>query len=167
MAAVTTPNENQLREGDDGPDERLPASATAAKPSFFSVYKSGQGVYTRYGTGLGAAILITVFALFAYEQARTYATNGRAIPTAITAAVVAIGAIVCWRIINAPKNVDFLISTDSEMKKVAWPSREELFGSTRIVIIFLFIIALLLFLIDVAAGAFFQAIHLLKFGILG
>ena len=113
------------------------------------------------------AAKITVFGLFAYEQARTYATNGRAVPTAITAAVVLVGMIVAWRLINAPKSVDFLISTDSEMKKVNWPSREELWGSTRIVILFLFVIALLLFLIDVAAGAFFQAIHLLKFGILG
>ena len=42
---------------------------------------------------------------------------------------------------NKPTNVDFLIATDSEMKKVNWTSRKELIGSTKVVIIFMFLIA--------------------------
>ena len=42
---------------------------------------------------------------------------------------------------NKPTNVDFLIATDSEMKKVNWTSRKELIGSTKIVIMFMFMIA--------------------------
>ena len=42
---------------------------------------------------------------------------------------------------NKPTNVDFLIATDSEMKKVNWTSRKELIGSTKVVIVFMFLIA--------------------------
>ena len=48
------------------------------------------------------------------------------------------------------------------MKKVNWTSREELIGSTRIVILFLFVIALLLFLIDVLTGSLFYQMGLIK-----
>ena len=48
---------------------------------------------------------------------------------------------------NKPSNVDFLIATDSEMKKVNWTSRKELIGSTKVVIIFMFLIALFLFVV--------------------
>ncbi len=59
---------------------------------------------------------------------------------------------------NKPTNVDFLIATDSEMKKVNWTSRKELIGSTKIVILFMFFIALFLFLYDL----FFQLIFYLS-----
>ena len=36
---------------------------------------------------------------------------------------------------NKPSNVDFLIATDSEMKKVNWTTKGELFGSTRVVVV--------------------------------
>jgi preprotein translocase subunit SecE len=78
--------------------------------------------------------------------------------------VVLVLGIIAWRLMNKPRNVDFLIATDVEMKKVNWTSRRELFGSTRIVITFLFMIALILFLIDIGTGTFFQLIGLLKFG---
>ena len=52
------------------------------------------------------------------------------------------------RMMNKPKNVDFLVATDSEMKKVNWTSRKELIGSTEIVIIFMFLIAFFLFAVD-------------------
>src|SRR3712207_7866772 len=44
-------------------------------------------------------------------------------------------------LMNKPANVDFLIATDSEMKKVNWTSRRELIGSTKVVIVFMFLIA--------------------------
>ena len=53
---------------------------------------------------------------------------------------------------NKPANVDFLIATDSEMKKVNWTSRKELIGSTQVVIMFMFLIALFLFAVDEVWG---------------
>ncbi|MDB5324586.1 MAG: secE [Phycisphaerales bacterium] len=163
MAAVTHSNGSKLMSDDEGPDERPSPSAGSNKGGFFTVYKKGQGYYTRLGTALCAGLLIVVLGLFVYEQAGTFSSSQtKTVPAIATAVMVALGAIVAWRIMNQPRNVDFLISTDSEMKKVNWTSREELIGSTRIVIIFLFVIALLLFLIDVLTGSLFYQMGLIK-----
>jgi preprotein translocase SecE subunit len=58
---------------------------------------------------------------------------------------------------NKPSNADFLIATDSEMKKVNWTSRKELIGSTKVVIFFMVIIASVLFVIDVLMGYVFYS----------
>jgi preprotein translocase subunit SecE len=63
---------------------------------------------------------------------------------------------------NRPTNADFLIATDSEMKKVNWTSRKDLIGSTRVVIAFMFLIAFFLFAVDVIFGYFFYLIDVLK-----
>jgi preprotein translocase subunit SecE len=63
---------------------------------------------------------------------------------------------------NKPNNADFLIATDSEMKKVNWTSRRELFGSTKVVIIFMFLIAFLLFAFDIIFGYLFYFLDVLK-----
>jgi preprotein translocase SecE subunit len=60
--------------------------------------------------------------------------------------------------------VDFLIATDSEMKKVNWTTRKELIGSTKVVIFFVLLIAALLFTLDLVFGYFFQLIKVLEFG---
>lgn len=136
--------------------------ARPQEASFFAIYKKGQGYWTRMGTALGVAILITVTALFAYEQAKQ--VNDHRIAIGITAGVVIGGILVSWMVMNKPRNVDFLIATDSEMKKVNWTSRGELFGSTRVVIFFMLLIAATLFCLDVLAGFAFYEIGLLKKG---
>ncbi len=63
---------------------------------------------------------------------------------------------------NRPRNAEFLIATDTEMKKVNWTSRAELIGSTKVVIFFMMLIAVLLFGFDVLFGYFFYFIHVLN-----
>ena len=63
---------------------------------------------------------------------------------------------------NKASSVDFLIATDSEMKKVNWTSRKELIGSTKVVVIFMFLIAFLLFGIDIFFSYFFYFVGVLK-----
>jgi len=63
---------------------------------------------------------------------------------------------------NKPTNADFLIATDSEMKKVNWTSKKELIGSTKVVIIFMFLIAFLLFAFDIVFGYIFYWLDVLK-----
>ena len=165
MAAVTQMSKKSIEsdDGNDGPEDRSPATVTGEKTGFFTVYKRGQGAYTRYGTAICVGLLIAVLGRFAYEQTRSFYTDSRTVPSVVTAVVVLLGGILAWRLMNTPRNVNFLISTDSEMKKVNWTSREELFGSTRVVVLFLFAIALVLFLIDVGTGYFFRLIGLLRF----
>ena len=48
------------------------------------------------------------------------------------------------------------------MKKVNWTSRRELIGSTKVVIIFMFLIAFLLFAFDIVFGYLFYFLNVLK-----
>jgi preprotein translocase SecE subunit len=44
--------------------------------------------------------------------------------------------------------VDFLVATETEMKKVSWSSRAELVGSTAVVIVTVFVLALFIYFAD-------------------
>ena len=67
-----------------------------------------------------------------------------ALPAVLFAAI-AVG--VAW-FLNKAAVVDFFIATESEMKKVSWSSRAELFGSTTVVIMTVFLLALIIYLVD-------------------
>jgi preprotein translocase SecE subunit len=153
------------------------ATATAAVPprggGFFTIYKRGQGYWTRMGTALGAALIAVLTAHFVYAQMRSipYTWNeGNPVyipfKVCLATSLVVFFAIIlfAWRLMNKPANADFLIATDSEMKKVNWTTRKELIGSTKVVIVFVFLISALLFLLDLVFGYFFQLIRVLEFG---
>ncbi len=59
-----------------------------------------------------------------------------------------VGAAGIFRLVNGPKFADFLIATESEMKKVHWSSRAELIGSTIVVIVTVLILAAYIFGVD-------------------
>ncbi|MGB7159004.1 MAG: preprotein translocase subunit SecE [Tepidisphaeraceae bacterium] len=152
---------------------------------YFTIYKKGQGYWTRMGTAITGFVIIALTAHFAYRYLPPWITpmftpadatvqqNQAAIATArnvtlgVCAAILAGFGMLAWRLMNKPGNVDFLIATDSEMKKVNWTSRKELIGSTKVVIIFMFLIAGILFLIDIIFGSFFHLIHVLDAGPFG
>jgi preprotein translocase subunit SecE len=145
------------------------ASATSGGgPGFFTIYKKGQGYWTRIGTVAGAALLALLSSQFLYSQGRVWFQhpNGRPnmpVVLGVVAAFLVIFAIIVFRIINRPTVVDFLIATDSEMKKVNWTTRAELIGSTKVVIFFMILIAILLFTFDTVFGYLFWLIDVLKF----
>ena len=151
-------------------EEKAPSvayRATGAVESgggFFHVYKAGQGYWTRMGTVGGAAIIILLIGNFFYTYLPTWSNTlheHSRIMIGVVLAIVAGLALLTFRIINKPTNVDFLIATDSEMKKVNWTSRRELIGSTKIVVIFVLLITLILFVIDVLFGYLFYFIKVL------
>ncbi len=61
--------------------------------------------------------------------------------------------------------VDFLVATETEMKKVSWPTRREVSGSTVIVIATGVAIALFCFLFDQAFFLLFVQMNVLKPGV--
>ena len=142
---------------------------------FFTIYKKGQGYWTRMGTAAGAVLIGALIAQFLFEYTPAWfgltEANEAKLRTQVQVGVAAgfflVFAVVAWRIMNKPGNADFLIATDSEMKKVNWTSRRELIGSTKVVIIFMFLIAAILFVIDVLFGYLFQFIGVLKAGPFG
>jgi preprotein translocase subunit SecE len=159
------------------------AMPPAAPPTggFFHLYKPGQGYWTRLGTAIGVGLLILLVARFLYVALETRTSLdmykdavGNMVTssfpvwkTSIVGVLTLIALFFSWKYLNGPTAVDFLIATESEMKKVNWTSRKDLLGSTKVVIIFMFLIAAILFLIDVAFGGFFFWIRVLKTGPFG
>jgi preprotein translocase SecE subunit len=162
------------------PQQQQRADKSAERPGFFTIHQKGQGYWTRLLSALGAALLIVLTAQFLWEQLPVWIRpaflpdvptaqqnaaaeiKARNITLGVCAAVVVGLSLLTWRMMNKPANVDFLIATDSEMKKVNWTSRKELVGSTKVVIFFMLVIAAALFVIDILFGYVFHWIRVLK-----
>ena len=177
MADEELPDDQEETKGNEpkGTPKSLPPGRKDAPRGrgYFTIYKNGQGYWTRIGTVLCALLIgaFTAYNLVTQIPPRFSKTFNETDPKlrealynqhthfvqtvtwSITGAFVLGYVWLCWYLLNKPKHVDFLIATDSEMKKVNWTSRKELIGSTKIVIIFMFMIALFLFTVDWIFGA--------------
>ena len=161
---------NLIAAGADEPDDRdrepssrPPSTSAPESPSFFAIYKKGQGYWTRMLTAGCALLLLCLTAQFFYAHVlATMPAEMKNLRLGIALGIVALGALVGWFFYNKAGSVDFLIATDSEMKKVNWTSKDELVGSTKVVILFMFVIAIFLFGIDIFFGYFFYFIDVLK-----
>ena len=115
--------------------------------SFFEIYKRGQGKYTRITTFVAVMVIAIIGAAALSGKLGGYTTNAYVrfgIPTALVALL---GLFMFW-MVNRPRSADFMISTEGEMKKVSWSSRKEVVGSTKVVIVTTFILAGILFGVD-------------------
>jgi len=142
------------------------ASGIAAEPSRgFSVYKPGQGYYTRMGTVVGVSIVSLLGILWMWEYMKGWKVGGVNPLYVATAGAIVIGAVITYimylLVFVKPKTVDFLIATEGEMKKVNWSTRREVVGSTTAVIVTAVIIAVFCFGIDRAFFWFFAQIKVL------
>lgn len=170
-----------MAEADRSGEERPPKPASSGQgkgplnytsppaprePGFFTIYKKGQGYWTRVGSVVGAVIIGAFSAYNVYIELPPLLPGTRQtslkVAAAITAVFVLAYAWFCWWMLNKRSHVDFLIATDSEMKKVNWTTRRELIGSTKIVIGFMFFVALFLFAVDQIFGWLMYVIHVLK-----
>jgi preprotein translocase subunit SecE len=109
----------------------------------FSIYKNGQGKYTRLGTAAGGALIAAIGCLQLYrtlEAADISLWVETMVPVAIFLAV----SILTFWIVNKPNVADFMIASEGEMKKVNWSSRQEIVVSTVVVISVVIIFAVLL-----------------------
>ena len=149
---------------DDGPGDdqgqtpRTPQSAGG----FFTIYKKGQGYWTRMGTAGAAAFIGALIIYNLYQYLPTMNVTDRKVITIVASIFAAAFALFVYWMMNKPANAEFLIATDSEMKKVNWTSRKELFGSTKVVVFFMLAIAFLLFFIDIIFQTFFYYINVLR-----
>ena len=130
----------------------------------FQIYKKEQGKYVRVGTAIGAGLVLVVLCYYMWVVLERQLPGGPA-PAGAAAAAAALPytvyveyaipavmfvalAIVGFFYMNKPVVVDFLIATESEMKKVSWSSRAELLGSTAVVLVTVFLLALFIWLAD-------------------
>ena len=117
----------------------------------FQLYKSGQGRHLRGGTGVAAALVDLVFCYYLWTLLSRYLAENAYKPYleyGIPAVVFAVLGVAVFFYVNKPNVVDFLVATETEMKKVSWSSRAELVGSTAVVIITVFALALFIYTAD-------------------
>jgi preprotein translocase subunit SecE len=166
MASNAVASGAQDEEPEDEKPSRQPPPARSApsQQGFFTIYKKGQGKWTRLGTVFAAAFLGILTAYFLATDYLLLAVSNSNIRYSITAGFLAIYGLLIFWVMNKPRNADFLIATDSEMKKVNWTTQGALYGSTRVVILFLVFIALFLFVVDMLFAQFFYIISVLKTG---
>ena len=132
-----------------------------------AIFKPNQGFYTRTMSAVGLALLALMGVAWLWKMFATMRFLGRYEPVygQMTMAILVlgvIGAIAYWLIGSNPRTVDFLISTEGEMKKVNWSSRGEIMGSTVVVIGLTAFIALLTFGYDLGFKLFFTALGVLE-----
>ena len=112
-----------------------------------SVYKRGQGKYTRMGTAAGGAAIMAIGCLQLYRTLEA-ADVGLWVETMVSAGLfVVVAAVMLW-LVNKPNIADFMIAAEGEMKKVNWSTRQEVAVSTIVVIAVVVILAVLLGIAD-------------------
>jgi len=132
-----------------------------------SVYKPGQGYWTRVMTGIGVGTLALGAAVWFNDRVlEAYILTDASKALYWKAGIIAgtallIGALM-WHLLNKPRIVDFMIATENEMKKVNWPSKQAVIGLTWIVIVGTFMIAALLFATNFGFTSLFQWIGVLE-----
>ena len=135
-------------------------------------YKKGQGSIARLLSLIGCLLLLFWggWSFWIWLQGFTslseslleVPTVGLNIDFALLIAIgvlLAGGAALVWTL-NRPRLVDLLIETEAEMKKVSWPSRQEAWNSSVIVVITVVVMMGLLFFYDFTLNKIF----LLLFG---
>ena len=111
-----------------------------------SRYKRSQGKLARQLTFFAIA---ATAAIGAWQLSETAAGGEAWARYGVPAAVFAVGAWAAFRIVNVPRFADFLISVEAEMNKVSWPSRGELWRSSLVVIVVIFLLTAILLAYDV------------------
>jgi preprotein translocase subunit SecE len=116
--------------------------------NFFAIYKPGQGKYVRWGTVVGLAIVVGAGAFWL-----NYATDRLFTASAMTKAIVEgafvlLGGLATFMAVNRPRPAEFMIMTESEMRKVSWPTRQTVVNSTKVVIFLTLLLAVILWSVD-------------------
>lgn len=127
----------------------------------FSIYKSGQGYWTRTLTAVGAGTLIIAGLMWLMPHVPGGEDYHLYIQAGLVVVTLAFFGGLLWWILNTPRIADFMIATELEMKKVAWPTRSELVNFTIVVIAGTLMMAVLLWVVDLGFASLFKAIGIL------
>lgn len=127
----------------------------------FGIYKSNQGRMVRQFTFFAVAIIAAFGCItLAYGPLMEF-------PKSVQVGVpLAIWVFCCWvafRLVNLPRFADFLVSVESELEKVTWPTRHEVVQATVVVLCMMFFLGLFLFLIDLIWTWLFSLIHFTEY----
>lgn len=126
------------------------------------VYKRNQGRLARQLTVL--AIWILVF-IGCYQLSNVVLGDYDApVRLGIPIALAAFGAWCGYRLVNYPPFADFLVSVEAEMAKVSWPTREEVYRATIVVIAVMILLAIGLGVFDIFWQWIFRLVGVIRTG---
>jgi len=129
----------------------------------FGIYKSNQGRMVRQFTFFAVAVL-SAFGCITLANGplmQSVKSVQVGVPTALW-------VFCCWiafRIVNFPRFADFLVSVESELEKVSWPSRQEVLQATIVVLCTMFSLGLFLFLTDLVWTWLFSVIGFTEYSV--
>lgn len=145
----------------------VPGSGAAPTPrsaSLLQMYKSGQGMWVRWISAAGAGILALGVANACYEW---LGNQNEWVRMFVPVGVLLVFAYaIFWLFGRNQPTVNFMIATEGEMKKVNWSSRREVFGATKVVIVSVIALGVLLCIVDLLFIFWFEAIGVLRTGVL-
>ena len=121
------------------------------------VYKKEAGMWAR----VPVAVIGGIITVYAARGAMKWGTgNAQYIWAGIVFALCACGTL--FLAFFHRKMGDVLIDTENEMRKVVWPTREEVRGSTVVVITTVAILGATIYAMDIGLAGFFRLIHLYR-----
>jgi len=112
-----------------------------------SVYKSGQGKYTRMFTVMGGALIVAI-GCFQFYRTLDASDVSLWFSTMVPVGLfIGLSILIMW-LMNRPNIADFMIAAEGEMKKVNWSTRQEVTVSTIVVISVVILLAAMLGIAD-------------------
>ena len=128
--------------------------------SFFNIYKKGQGKFVRLGTVAGIGLLVLLGIQWVdHSIVYPWPSYAKAILSLVLALL---GALLAYWAVNNRRFADFMILTESEMRKVAWPAPRTVVNATKLVILMVLGLALMLWVVDGGFVWLFKYIHVLS-----
>lgn len=133
----------------------------------FGIYKSNQGRMVRQFTFFAIVVLAAfgcitlangVFVSFPARDTDFGVAYGKLIQVGVPLAIWVFFSWIAFRVVNIPRFADFLVSVESELEKVTWPTRSEVVQATVVVLFAMVSLGLFLFLIDLLWTWLFSAI---------
>ena len=124
----------------------------------FGIYKRNQGRITRQITFAAVAVGV---ALGLYRLSQTLAPHGLGWSYGGPLTLLVAGVWASYRLVNVPGVADFLIAVEAEMNKVSWPTKQELFRASMVVLIVIFVLAVILALFDIGWVFVFRRLHII------
>jgi len=137
-------------------------------------YKSGQGSLARLIAAFALAIMAVLGCVELYSQIQARGDRSL-VPGEVFASLPLLGVplslkfVLCVAVLVAlaygirrylarPVVVDTLIETEAELKKVSWPTRQESWNASLVVVLVSVVLCMLLFAFDAALSKFFETL---------
>lgn len=125
----------------------------------FQIYKPNQGRYVRWGT-VGFAAVIIAFGML-WLSTSVLGTASVVLKASVASAFGVLGLGLVLYLVNRPGPAEFMIMTESEMRKVNWPTRKTVMNATKVVIVMTLLMAAILGVVDAGFIWLFRAMGII------